>query len=1096
MARLSLSLLGPPLIALDGQPVQVGRHKAIALLAYLALDQRPHSRDALATMFWPDLDQSAARAELRRTLSLLNRTLGSQWLAVDRETAAWASETDVWLDVEALRGQVAACAAHGHPPDDLCPACIPLLAQAVELYRDGFLAGFTLPDAPAFDEWQFFEGEGLRDQAASALQRLARWHEGQQAYDVAIPYARRWLALDPTHEPAQRTLMTLYARAGQRAAALRQYAECERLLAQELGITPDGETAQLYQAIRERREDLSGFGKPDRSVRQHNLPVQITSFVGRGRELAALGRLLANPEVRLLTVVGAGGMGKTRLALEAAQTALSGYPAGAWLVELAPLPAATGDDDPTIPRAVAAALGVQEQPGRCLLLVLDNCEHVLAGAAHLVALLLARCPELAVLATSREPLCIAGEHLVDLSGMDLPAAQDLSGFPKPDRSVVEYDAVRLFAQRAAAVRPGFALDEANTPLAVEVCRRLDGMPLAIELAAARLHTLSLPDLARHLDHRFRLLTGGSRAALPRQQTLRNTIEWSYDLLTPAEQTLFDRLSVFAGSFSLQGAEAVCSGQGIAREEVLALLIGLVDRSLAGQVEGPDGTTLYRLLETLRIYGEERLAERGEGEAFAARHAWYTVSLAEELEPVLWAHERETIAARRRLDAEAENLAAAMRWALARGQAEVALRLGGALYWWTFMRANNEQYAAWLDTALAQGPDVAPLFRAKALWVVSVYHLNWGHQAEALASAQAMLEAARASGDLRWTGRALAELASTAANTGDRARARACHHESLQIARQCDDRLMIATEMIFLAGYEPPARRRAILEELLPQAPHCVKPFVHRSLATMLLFLGDLDGAQAHYEAAAAGCAEQGDQAHQGIILAFMGHVAYGRAEYPSARQYYEQSHALFVASGLAWAAGRTQQHLGDVALALGEQAQAERHHRQALARYEEAQAYWMVERAEIGGCWGIPVSLQILGDMALARGSTGEARDRYRQAVRRGIDQPYPDLHLHLLLGPARLLAREGQREQAVALAALAQHHPESIQETRDKAGLLLDALRAEMDANVFDAAQERGRARDLDQTVRELLEELEQDTDGAEKVKRNAAARAGRSAC
>jgi DNA-binding SARP family transcriptional activator len=216
---LTLCLLGPPLVELDGQPVQLGRHKAVALLAYLALTGQPHSRDALATLLWPELDQSHARGQLRRTLSLLNRSLGKGWLVIDRETAAWAGDAEAWIDVEALRERLAPCTGHGHLPDQVCAECIPLLEGAVDLYRDGFMAGFTLPDAPAFDEWQFFAGEGLREQVADGLQRLVQWYGDRDEYESAIAYARRWLSLDPLHEPAQRELMALYARSARRPCA-------------------------------------------------------------------------------------------------------------------------------------------------------------------------------------------------------------------------------------------------------------------------------------------------------------------------------------------------------------------------------------------------------------------------------------------------------------------------------------------------------------------------------------------------------------------------------------------------------------------------------------------------------------------------------------------------------------------------------------------------------------------------------------------------------------------------------------------------------------------------------------------------------------
>ncbi|MFN2131707.1 MAG: BTAD domain-containing putative transcriptional regulator [Anaerolineae bacterium] len=281
MPRLILRFLGPPLIELDGQPIHLGRHKAVALLAYLALTRQPHSRDALATLLWPELDQSHARGQLRRTLSLLNGTLVEWWLSVDRETAAWAAGAEAWIDVDALRERLAACTAHGHPPEQACPDCVPLLEEAVELYRDGFLAGFTLPDAPAFDEWQFFEGEGLREHVADALQRLVRWYDDQGEVESAIPHARRWLAMDPLHEPAHRELMALYARSGQRAAALRQYDECERMLDEELGVSPSPETTALYEQIRD-GQDLTGFPKP------------VTQFLRKNRGVANAAPHLTN----------------------------------------------------------------------------------------------------------------------------------------------------------------------------------------------------------------------------------------------------------------------------------------------------------------------------------------------------------------------------------------------------------------------------------------------------------------------------------------------------------------------------------------------------------------------------------------------------------------------------------------------------------------------------------------------------------------------------------------------------------------------------------------------------------------------------------
>ena len=355
MSDLALFLLGPPRIECDGKAIDIRRRKAMALAIYLAVTGRSHSRDALATLFWPELDQGRARAGLRRALAALKKALGQDFLDVDRETVGLDHDAEIWLDVSEFQERLAECQTHPHPPEQVCPACLPLLAEAAALYRDHFLAGFTLPDSPAFDEWQFFHTEGLRDELASALERLAHGHSDRDEFEPAITCARRWLALDSLHEPAHRCLMQLYARSGQRAAALRQYAECERVLREELGITPEQETTQVYEAIKEKRElpPSATPTVPQTTTHKHNLPVQPTPFVGREAVLAEIAGRLQDPDCRLLTLLGPGGSGKTRLALEAATGQLGRYEHGVFVVSLAPLSSAE-----SIVPTIAQAIGV------------------------------------------------------------------------------------------------------------------------------------------------------------------------------------------------------------------------------------------------------------------------------------------------------------------------------------------------------------------------------------------------------------------------------------------------------------------------------------------------------------------------------------------------------------------------------------------------------------------------------------------------------------------------------------------------------------------------------------------------------------------
>ena len=374
---------------------------------------------------------------------------------------------------------------------------------------------------------------------------------------------------------------------------------------------------------------------PEAEHPSHNLPLELSSFVGRERQIAEVKRLLLGGN-RLLTLTGPGGCGKTRLALAVAFEVMEGFEGGVWLVELASL-----SDPDLVPQAVASTLGVREAQDRPLietlsarlgsrkmLLVLDNCEHLVEGCALLADALLRACPNLRILATSREALGIAGERAWLVPSLSLPGGpQNLP----PLEELAHYEAVRLFAERAAAVASDFELTEHNAPAVAHLCRGLDGIPLAIELAAARVRVLSVEQIVSRLEDSFGLLTGGSRTALPRQRTLRATIDWSHELLSEKEQVLFQRLSVFAGGFTLEAAEAVCAGDGLELHAMLDLLSRLVDKSLVLVAGQQGGEARYQLLETVRQYGQEKLNESGEEPTIKRHHADFFLKFAEQVE---------------------------------------------------------------------------------------------------------------------------------------------------------------------------------------------------------------------------------------------------------------------------------------------------------------------------------------------------------------------------------------------------------------------------------------------------------------------------------
>lgn len=448
----------------------------------------------------------------------------------------------------------------------------------------------------------------------------------------------------------------------------------------------------------------------------NNLPIELTSFVGREVELEQLEKLaLTN---RLVTVVGVGGAGKTRLALHVASQVLDDYPDGVWLVELA-----TVSDRPEVIPTIASALGfsdsgdgpIQERlirylERRRLLILLDNCEHVVDTVAHVTRDILEECPGVNVLATSRELLGVPGEVPYQLRSMTVPTG-------RPEVSQLgEFDAVRLFIERAGAVRPGFRITDENAESVLSIIRRLDGIPLAIELAAARLKLLSPEQLSARLDDRFKLLAGGSRTALPRQQTLQAAIDWSYDLLDDAEKAMFRRLSVFQGGFTLEAVEAVCTDEELQALESFDLLARLVDKSLVMALESATGVR-YRMLETLRQYALSKLVEIRRVDGFRRRHAHYYAGLVEEAIPHMRGPEEQLWLDR--LEEEHDNFRQALRWAFDSGDAYLAQSMAAGLYRFWMYRLHFDEGRRWLEEALAVSSENTPA-RARALVAAATF----------------------------------------------------------------------------------------------------------------------------------------------------------------------------------------------------------------------------------------------------------------------------------------------------------------------------------------------------------------------------------------
>ena len=739
-SHLVLQFLGLPQIQLDEQPVVTDRRKAIGLLAYLAMNDlgrlpQRYSRESLSTLFWPEYDQAKAFTNLRRTIWEVHQAIGEKWLIAERESVHLNCEAHIDLDVAQFKDSLSR--AHQHM--DL-PLRIFLLTDTVKLYRNHFLTGFSLKDASSFNEWAFAESEELRRQLADALNMLSEAYFALDQAEKAIPYARRLIALDPLNESAHRRLMEVYIQAGQHSAALKQYQTCEQILRKELNLDPQPETRAFYKKIRKGEIKPVHIDKQiEITVPKHNLPSQISTFIGREKEQAEILNLLEKN--RFVTLAGVGGIGKTRLSLQVGQKVLNDFPNGVWFIPLDSL-----SNPALLPQTVASVFNIRESQNqpvfetlkyvlreKTALLILDNCEHLLDECAQLIRALLASCPNLKVLATSREILTLEGEATYYLSSLS---------FPEDDHNsletLTEYEAIRLFTERATLALSSFTLKKEDAQFVVKICHKVDGIPLAIELAAAHVNILQVEEILKQLQDSFALLATDRRTALPRHQMMRASMDWSWALLSEAEQIFLQQLSVFAGGWTLESASAVCGS------DILGLIRALVRKSLivVDQREGPE--TRYRFHEIVRQYVHQKLIESSEEANNRTRHLKYFLRFSEQAESALRGPTQMDWYAR--LKDERDNIRIALEWAN-QIDIEAGLNLSGKLqgFWES---TNISEGIHWLTEFLQRPQSKSyPLARAKALHAQANL-LYWVQKLDlAYIAAQESLDLFRACGDV-------------------------------------------------------------------------------------------------------------------------------------------------------------------------------------------------------------------------------------------------------------------------------------------------------------------------------------------------------------
>ncbi len=798
-----LALLGSIQVTRDGENVRgFESRKALALLCYLAVRAEPIVRVELANLFWGDKTEQQGRGNLSRVLNNLS-ALFPDSLETNRETvqlksgafAVDCAQFDAATDDERRKTDLETVVRH--------------LSSVVPFYRGEFMSGMFLDDCPEFELWLVQERERWQQRIVSVLECLGGYHARREEFANALPFAARLLEIEPWREETHRELMKLLAQTNQRSAALQQYETARRVLKEELNVEPSVETNALYEKIR--AEEIAPPKTPP-----HNLPAQLTTFFGRETELTRIAARLNNPDCRLLTLVGAGGMGKTRLALEAAKHVLNSFRDGIYFVPLASIGAGqTQFIVPAMANALNLPLTGQQEPktqvlnflrDKQILLLLDNFEHLLDGG-ELVIEILQHAPKAKIFVTSREPLNVQAEWTTRVEGLNFPTAA-----PRKLDELLVFSATRLFVERAQRVSDGFELNSETAPHVIRLAQIVEGMPLALELAAARTRTLRVNEIRAQVEQNFDVLATTMRDVDARHKSLRAVLDWSYAALSEEEKTWFRQLSVFAGGCTLVAAQAISQADSAISLPV-ADLEQLVTRSLLRQ--DPE-TSRYSMLEPIRQYARGKLIAAGEQEIIAARHLGFFVQFVEQADLELAGpYQGDRL---KQLETERDNWLAALHWSIeAQADLEQGLRLAGALSGFWHARGNFAEGQNFLKRVLelcSSAPDAA---RAKGFTALGIMAWMRGEYEHAIAWHEQALSLSRQLGDLHMVTEALNNLAGSHFYRGDFDQAALLYEECLTITREQGNSGDMAMALLSLGELARYRRDYARATELNKQA---------------------------------------------------------------------------------------------------------------------------------------------------------------------------------------------------------------------------------------------------------------------------------------
>jgi len=1053
MAHLMLGVLGSLQVTLtDGSTARFESDKTRALLAYLAVEaDRPHRRDALVGLLWPDEPEQTARHNLRQALFSLRQTIRDSaaqppYLHITRDEIQFNTASKFALDVASFNAHLAACASHTHSRLDACAICAPRLQQAVDLYRGKFLQEFFLEDSAEFEEWALARREALHQRALDAATDLANYYEQHGDLGATRRYALRQLELDPWREQAHRQMMRVLALEGQRGAAIAQYETCRRVLAEELGIEPSSETRELFERImagswkldvgylKQPARESSNFQLPISNLQPSisNLPTQLTPFIGRERELADLGRLIADPACRCITLVGPGGMGKTRLALQAASSHRNEFSQGVAFVQLVTIASV----EAVVP-AIAEALGFSfccptslrvqlfdYMRDKQLLLVLDNVEQLLVedplqgNAAGLFIEMLQHATGIKLLLTSREPLNVQGEWVFEVGGLQIPEDDRIE-------AIESAAAVTLFLQRAQRARVGFALRAEDRPGVVRLCRLVDGTPLALELAATWVRTLSVSEIVTEIERNLDFLSTSVRDLPERHRSIRVVFDHSWEMLKAEEQRVLRDLSAFHGRFQRQAAEQVAGAS-------LATLSTLVAKSLVRRTD----TGHYDLHELVHQYAASKLAADALASSVAERHSRYYLDWLGRCAARLQdRRQKDTVT---ELAAEVDNLRAAWDWAITHHDIARACQVSATLW-------HLYELRAWFAEGETVFRNAAETIQPRATEIKP--------SADALVAVNAMrAHSAYFSFRLGKSAAAYAVLLPSATRLQSSIDQFAAIYSLLYLGIVCWElgRFAEANESL-----------QASLEKARARGERWYEAAAGEFIGIVMHEQGEYDQARRYLTEALTIARKLGDPTLIADVLGFQSQTIQALGETAKAEKLLRES------LGLAQEIGN-RSGMGNALDGLGRLAQ--------VTSLNEARplfaASYDVYR-EIGDLQNVSRVLSHQGYNSLALGDVADAQNSFIAVLRLAREGGYVPFALDALAGLAMIWAENSTAERALELVIHILQNPAVTHDAKSRAERLRAELESRLTLQQIQAAQAQAREQSFDQVVSQVLGQL-----------------------